>query len=67
MGEFYPEILASRDFILRTIRTEEESFSRTLAAGLNRFDLVTRDCSHGATCARRRISNSTTPSACPAI
>jgi alanyl-tRNA synthetase len=49
MGDYTPEILARRDFILRTIRTEEESFSRTLAAGLNRFDIVTRDATDGET------------------
>ena len=40
MGDIYPEIVQRRDFILRTIQNEEESFGRTLIAGLNRFDQV---------------------------
>jgi alanyl-tRNA synthetase len=41
MGEFYPEMAARREFILRTIATEEENFNRTLVSGLTRFDVVT--------------------------
>jgi alanyl-tRNA synthetase len=40
MGDVYPELEQRRDFILKNIATEEESFSRTLVAGLNRFDQV---------------------------
>jgi len=40
MGDIYPEIVQRRDFILKAILTEEESFGRTLVAGLNRFDQV---------------------------
>jgi alanyl-tRNA synthetase len=40
MGDIYPEIIQRRDFILKAIQTEEESFQRTLMAGLNRFDQV---------------------------
>ena len=40
MGDIYPEIVQRKDFILKTILDEEESFSRTLMAGLNRFDQV---------------------------
>lgn len=49
MGEFTPEIVARRDFILHTLETEEESFRRTLAAGLNRFDQVTATANAGET------------------
>ncbi len=38
MGDIYPEIVQRRDFILNTILAEEESFGRTLVAGLTRFD-----------------------------
>jgi alanyl-tRNA synthetase len=40
MGDVYPEIRQRRDFILDTIRREEEGFARTLVSGLNRFDQV---------------------------
>jgi alanyl-tRNA synthetase len=40
MGDVYPEIIQRRDFILKAIATEEESFGRTLVAGLSRFDQV---------------------------
>ncbi|HUP27473.1 MAG TPA: alanine--tRNA ligase [Chloroflexia bacterium] len=40
MGDIYPEIIQRRDFILKAILNEEESFGRTLVAGLNRFDQV---------------------------
>ena len=40
MGDIYPEIVQRRDFILSTILNEEETFARTLMAGLNRFDQV---------------------------
>ncbi len=40
MGDIYPEIGQRRDFILNAILNEEESFGRTLAAGLHRFDQV---------------------------
>jgi alanyl-tRNA synthetase len=40
MGDIYPEIVQRRDFILNAILNEEESFGRTLVAGLNRFDQV---------------------------
>lgn len=40
MGDIYPEIVQRKDFILKAILNEEESFSRTLLSGLNRFDQV---------------------------
>ncbi|MFL5733473.1 MAG: alanine--tRNA ligase, partial [Chloroflexia bacterium] len=40
MGDVYPEIIQRRDFILKAIQAEEELFSRTLTAGLARFDQV---------------------------
>jgi alanyl-tRNA synthetase len=40
MGDVYPELGQRRDFILRNITTEEESFGRTLMAGINRFEQV---------------------------
>lgn len=40
MGDIYPEIIQRRDFILKIILGEEESFGRTLLAGLNRFEQV---------------------------
>ncbi len=49
MGQYAPEILARRDFILQTIRTEEEGFNRTLGAGISRFETLTADLPAGAT------------------
>jgi alanyl-tRNA synthetase len=40
MGEFNPEIMARREFILRAIAAEEENFKNTLTRGLDRFDQV---------------------------
>jgi len=34
MGEFYPELTAHQDYILRIVATEEEKFGRTLRQGL---------------------------------
>ncbi len=38
MGDVYPDILQKREFILRTILQEEESFGQTLQEGTNRFN-----------------------------
>lgn len=40
MGDVYPEIRQRREFILTNILQEEESFGRTLAAGMARFDAI---------------------------
>ncbi|MDQ3705531.1 MAG: alanine--tRNA ligase [Chloroflexota bacterium] len=40
MGEVYPEIRQRRDFILEALRREEESFARTIIAGLNQFEQI---------------------------
>ncbi|MDQ5826432.1 MAG: alanine--tRNA ligase-related protein, partial [Chloroflexota bacterium] len=40
MGEVYPEIRQRRDFILEAMRREEESFARTIIAGLNQFEQI---------------------------
>jgi len=38
MGEPYPELEASREFIERMVRLEEERFGTTLTVGLNKLD-----------------------------
>lgn len=38
MGEFFPELKAQQDIITRVIREEEDSFLRTLAKGIQRFE-----------------------------
>jgi alanyl-tRNA synthetase len=38
MGEFFPELEAQQDIITKVIREEEDSFLRTLAKGIQRFD-----------------------------
>jgi alanyl-tRNA synthetase len=40
MGDVYPDILQKREFILRTILQEEESFGQTLQEGTNRFNQI---------------------------
>ena len=36
-GDFYPELVASRQTIFETVQVEEKSFSRTLEKGIDRF------------------------------
>jgi alanyl-tRNA synthetase len=38
MGDTYPEIVQRREFILKAILAEEESFARTIITGVNRFE-----------------------------
>jgi len=45
MGDFYTELRARRDFILRTITEEEKRFLRTLDTGLTRLDSLMADLS----------------------
>src|SRR5437016_4804413 len=38
MGEAYPELEASREFIVKMVKLEEERFGRTLTIGLEKLD-----------------------------
>jgi alanyl-tRNA synthetase len=38
MGQFFPELKANQDIITKVIREEEDSFLRTLAKGIQRFE-----------------------------
>ncbi|MDK9701367.1 MAG: alanine--tRNA ligase, partial [bacterium] len=38
MGDFYPELRARKDHVIRVIRAEEQNFSRTLDNGIERFE-----------------------------
>lgn len=40
MGEFYPELIQRRDHIFNVMEHEEEAFSRTLQAGMNKFEVL---------------------------
>ena len=40
MGEAYPELLARRDAVLKTLESEEERFSRTLTTGMERVGQI---------------------------
>jgi alanyl-tRNA synthetase len=40
MGDIYPDILQKREFILKTILQEEESFGQTLQEGTSRFNQI---------------------------
>src|SRR5712671_8017255 len=40
MGEAYPELEASREFIEKMVKLEEERFGSTLTVGLQKFDGV---------------------------
>lgn len=46
-GEHYPELIAQRDRIRRIISHEEERFSRTLAAGIARFEALVEEVRRG--------------------
>ena len=37
MGEFFPELQQRRELVQQTIRTEEESFNKTLDRGIELF------------------------------
>ena len=40
MGQSYPELVSSRDFIVKMVKLEEERFGATLTVGLNKLDEV---------------------------
>ncbi|MEL6616671.1 MAG: alanine--tRNA ligase-related protein, partial [Bacteroidota bacterium] len=40
MGEAFPDIAQSRDFVTRVIRAEEQSFLRTLSDGIEKFEAI---------------------------
>ncbi len=46
-GEHYPELIEQRDRIMRIISHEEERFSRTLAAGIARFETLIEEVRRG--------------------
>jgi alanyl-tRNA synthetase len=43
MGEAFPELLAQQDLIVRVITEEEHAFLRTLAMGIQKFDLYVKE------------------------
>lgn len=47
MGDAFPEIRERNDFVASVIRSEEESFIRTLDAGLERFASISADLKAG--------------------
>lgn len=47
MRQFYPELVAKREQAALIIKSEEERFLRTLAAGLERWEMVLRDYRSG--------------------
>ena len=48
MGDAFPEIRERKDFVASVIRSEEESFIRTLDAGLERFASISADLRKGS-------------------
>ncbi len=40
MGDFYPELIERKNLILNTLRTEEETFRKTLDNGMARLELL---------------------------
>ncbi|MBN2676399.1 MAG: alanine--tRNA ligase [Alphaproteobacteria bacterium] len=47
MGDHYPELINARESIVKTIQSEEESFSRTLSTGLKILEEETKNLSKG--------------------
>ncbi len=47
MGDAFPEIRERKDFVASVIKSEEESFIRTLDAGLERFTVISSDLKKG--------------------
>ena len=47
MGDAFPEIRERKDFVANVIKSEEESFIRTLDAGLERFETISADLKKG--------------------
>lgn len=47
MGDAFPEIRERKDFVASVIKSEEESFIRTLDAGLERFAVISSDLKKG--------------------
>lgn len=47
MGDAFPEIRERKDFVASVIQSEEESFIRTLDAGLERFAAISADLKKG--------------------
>ena len=47
MGDAFPEIRERKDFVANVIKSEEESFIRTLDAGLERFESISADLKKG--------------------
>lgn len=45
MGSVFPELMARGEFIKKILRSEEESFNRTLDRGIDIFDEVTKELS----------------------
>jgi alanyl-tRNA synthetase len=46
MGEAYPELVSRRDAVEKTLRAEEERFSKTLTTGMERVGQVLDDVRH---------------------
>jgi alanyl-tRNA synthetase len=38
MGDFFPELKSREDLIVKTLRSEEESFNKTLDRGIDLFN-----------------------------
>jgi len=38
MGEFFPELVSQKEFIIQVIKEEEQAFLRTLAQGIRKFE-----------------------------
>ncbi|HPF15703.1 MAG TPA: alanine--tRNA ligase, partial [Planctomycetota bacterium] len=49
LGQAFPEMVARQDHVRLVLRSEEESFRRTLQRGIVQFDRMTRELAQGAT------------------
>ncbi len=57
MGDAYPELMRSKDFIGKVITEEEESFLRTLSTGINLLEkIITDTCGQGHTVVSGKVA-----------
>src|SRR5574344_798865 len=62
MGDAFPEIRERKDFVASVIKSEEESFIRTLDSGLERFAAIAADLKKGGVVPGDKVNSATSAS-----